>query len=82
MAKTIRIHNVPDEVYRALTARAAENGMTLSEYMLSKVGYETEKPTLSDLMDRLAEDEPVELDESSATTIRRFRDAEDPRDLG
>jgi plasmid stability protein len=30
MAKTIQIKNVPAEVYRELTIRAAKNGMTLS----------------------------------------------------
>jgi hypothetical protein len=34
------------------------------------------------MMERLRQQEPVELDEPPDATIRRFRDADDPRDLG
>ena len=56
--------------------------MTLSGYLLSEIEQIAEKPTLPELMERLARDEPVELDEPPDVTIRRMRDADDPRDLG
>ena len=37
---------------------------------------------MSEMMERLASDEPVELDEPPEVTIRRMRDADYPRDLG
>jgi plasmid stability protein len=82
MAKMIQIRNVPDELHRALKVRAAKAGMTLSDYLLSEIEQIAEKPTLRELMERLAHDEPVELDEPPDVTIRRLRDADDPRDLG
>lgn len=82
MAKTIQIKNVPDEVYRALETRAAKSGMTLSEYLLSEMGGMAEKPTMKEWLDKVSRDEPVELDEPPAVTIRRVRGADDPRDLG
>jgi plasmid stability protein len=82
MSKMIQIRNVPDELHRKLKVRAAQMGMTLSDYLLSEIEQIAEKPTLRELMERLAHDEPVELDEPPAVTIRRFRDADDPRDLG
>jgi plasmid stability protein len=82
MSKMIQIRNVPNELYRTLRVRAAKAGMTLSDYLLSEIEQIAQKPTLRELMDRLAHDEPVELSEPSEVTSRRLRDADDPRDLG
>ncbi len=82
MSKMIQIRNVPDELHRTLKVRAAQVGMTLSDYLLSEIEQVADKPTLSELMERLAHDEPVEVDEPPEVTIRRMRDAADPRDLG
>ncbi|MDP8939195.1 MAG: hypothetical protein M3N10_02685 [Actinomycetota bacterium] len=82
MTKMIQIRNVPDELHRTLKARAASSGMSLSDYLLSEVEKVAEKPTLAEMMERLAGDEPVELDEPPEVTIRRMRDAGGPRDLG
>lgn len=82
MAKMIQIRNVPDDLHRTLKVRAAKMGMTLSDYLLSEIERVAEKPTLQELMERLARREPVELDEPPHVTIRRLRDADDPRDLG
>lgn len=82
MPKMIQIRNVPDELHRTLKAKAARLGMTLSDYLLSEIEQVAEKPTLSELMERLSRDEPVELDEPPDVTIRRMRDADDPRDPG
>jgi len=82
MAKMIQIRNVPDELHRKLKVRAAHEGMTLSDYLLSEVEKVAEKPTLAEMMERLRQRKPVELDEPPEATIRRLRDADDPRDLG
>jgi antitoxin FitA len=74
MTKMIQIRNVPDELHRKLKVRAAERGMTLSDYLLAEVEQVVDKPTLSELMDRLAAEEPVVLDEPPEITIRRLRD--------
>jgi len=81
MSKMIQISNVPDELHRTLKVRAAKAGMTLSDYLLSEIEQIAQKPTLRELMHRLAHDEPVEL-RSRGVTSRRLRDADDPRDLG
>ncbi len=81
MSKMIQIRNVPDELHRTLKVRAAQAGMTLSDYLLAEIEQVAEKPTLSEMMERLARDEPVALDEPPNITIRQMRDAEDPRDL-
>lgn len=72
----IQIRNVPDELHRKLTVRAAEPGMTLSDYLLAEVEQVADKPSLGELMDRLAGEEPAALDEPPEVTIRRLRNSE------
>jgi plasmid stability protein len=79
MSKMIQIRNVPDDLHRTLKIRAARAGMTLSDYLLSEIELVAAKPTLAEMMERLRGREPVELDEPPEVTIRRFRDADDPR---
>jgi antitoxin FitA len=81
MTKMIQIRNVPDDLHRTLKVRAAKAGMTLSDYLLSEIEQVAAKPTLAEMMERLRQREPVELDEPPDVTIRRFRDADDPRDV-
>jgi plasmid stability protein len=80
MPKMIQIRNVPDELHRTLKVRAAEAGMTLSDYLLSEIEQVAAKPTMKEWLERVAELEPVEVDEPPEVTIRRMRDADDPRD--
>ena len=82
MTKMIQIRNVPDALHRTLKVRAAKAGMTLSDYLLSEIEQVAAKPTLAEMMERLRHDEPVELDELPDVTIRKMREADDPRDLG
>lgn len=75
MAKMIQIRNVPEDLHRALKARAARLGMSLSDYLLSEMEMVAEKPTLAELLERLEDRKPVKVDESSSTVIRRHRDS-------
>jgi plasmid stability protein len=76
MSKMIQIRNVPDDLHRRLKVRAAAHGMTLSDYLLAEIEEVAEKPTLSELMDRLAAEETAAVDEPPEVTIRRLRDTE------
>jgi antitoxin FitA len=82
MPKTIRIRNVPDDLHRKLKVRAASLGMSLSDYLLSEIEQIAAKPTMKEWLEKVSQDEPVEVDEPPEVTIRRMRDADDPRDLG
>ena len=74
MARMIQIRNVPDELHRRLKARAALEGMTLSDYLLGEVQRFAERPTLVELRRRLAHRPPVVLRESTAQAVRAERD--------
>ena len=80
MSKMIQICNVPDRLHRKLKVRAAQLGMTLSDYLLSEIEQVAAKPTMKEWLERVAKLEPVEVDEPPEVTIRRMRDADDPRD--
>ncbi len=49
--------------------------MTLSDYLLAEIERVAEKPTLTELMDRLAQVAPEEVSEPPEQIIRRHRDA-------
>ena len=55
MTKMIQIRNVPDHVQRKLKARAALAGMALSDYLLAEVRILAERPTVTELLERVAQ---------------------------
>ena len=69
----IQIRNVPDDVHRRIKSRAALEGMSLSDYLLREIRRLARKPTIAELVDRIAELPPVELEEGAAEIIRRMR---------
>ena len=75
MAKMIQVRNVPDTVHRALKARAALAGMSLSDFLLAELRHLAERPSLEELRERLHRREPVELKVSAARAVREERDA-------
>jgi len=75
MAKTIQVRNVPDTLHRVLKVRAAMNGMSLSDYLLSEIREIAERPTWAELRERQKQREPVRTPVDSATAVRAERDA-------
>jgi antitoxin FitA len=50
--KTIQIRNVPHEVHRALRARAAASGVSLSDYALAQLERVAERPSVAEVLAR------------------------------
>ncbi len=75
MSRMIQIRNVPEPVHRTLKSRAAQAGMTLSDYLLSEVQGIAELPTISELTQLIRQRAPTNLKTSSAVVIRRHRNA-------
>lgn len=73
MAKMIQIRHVPETTHRRLKVRAAQLGMSLSDYLLSEVQQLADLPTLQELSERIAR--RSRTPGSSASVIRRHRDA-------
>lgn len=75
MSKMIQLRNVPDELHRKLKARAALEGMSLSDYLLAEIRRIADRPTLAELRDRLRHRAVSTLPESPAETVTAERDA-------
>ncbi|PYQ51965.1 MAG: hypothetical protein DMF59_06310 [Acidobacteria bacterium] len=73
--KMIQIRNVPEALHRKLKARAAEAGMSLSDYLLREMRKTAERPTMEELMERLKRLPPVKVSESPADILRAEREA-------
>lgn len=69
----IQLRNFPDTLHRKLKARAATEGLSLSEYLLSHIREFAEHPTLLELPERLRRREPVEVGLSLADVLREER---------
>ena len=75
MPKMIQIRNVPEELHRVLKARAATEGMSLSDYLLVQIRSAAELPTPSEMLARLEQLEPLQPAEPAAEVLRPEREA-------
>ncbi len=75
MSKMIQIRHVPDRLHRRLKARAAAAGMTLSDYLRIELERVSAQLSVDEVRERLANLDPVVLDETPAEAVRAERDA-------
>lgn len=76
MPKMIQIRNVPDDVHRVMTERAAAAGMSLSAYLGAELSEMAGKPTMAEWLARVEADERfvLEGEHEPARIIRELRD--------
>lgn len=70
----IQIRNVPEDVHRTLKARAARQGMSLSEFLLAEVSGLARLPTLEEHVERVRSRQLADLGASAADLIRDARE--------
>jgi plasmid stability protein len=70
----IQIRHVPDDVHRRLKARAALEGVSLSDLALAELRRSLDRPTRRELLDLVASREPVVGGPSSADLVEAGRD--------
>ena len=70
----VQIRNVPVDLHRRLKARAALEGMSMSDYILREVGKALERPTRQEVLARLRARAVRQLESSPADVIRAERD--------
>jgi plasmid stability protein len=75
MSKMIQLRNVPDALHRALKARAAMAGMSLSDYLMTEIKEVAERPTLAELRERLHKRKPVAVELDTARLLAEERTA-------
>ncbi len=74
--KPLQIRNVPDDLHRALKARAAREGTTLSELIMRELPRIAHRPSLEEVLEQIASHEPVLDGPSSAELVREGRSHE------
>jgi len=74
MSKMIQVRNVPDAIHRKLKARAAEQGLSLSDYLLRELRGLAQRPSLEELQNRLATRSPVKTRMSPTQALRKERE--------
>lgn len=67
----IQIRNVPDEVHRALKARAASMGLSLSDYLNRELAALANLPTFAEVTGYIHLAEPIDVD--AAELVRELR---------
>jgi antitoxin FitA len=71
----LQVRNVPDEVHRQLKARAALEGMTLSDWALRELSRSLERPSRQELLERVRSRGPAPAGADAAALVRAERDA-------
>ena len=71
--RLIQIRHVPEPVHRKLKTRAAQEGMSLSDYLLREIEGISKRPTVDELLERirLRDKAPATLDTVSAVRDER-----------
>jgi plasmid stability protein len=71
----IQVRNVPEAIHRRLKVRAAEEGLSVSEYLTQEIRRLLERPSRRELLERLATITREPLSPSPADILRQERDA-------
>ncbi len=72
--KAIQIRDVPDDVHATLRVRAAQAGLSLSDYLLDELTGIARRPTVADVLARVASRQ------GGATTVEIVRAVREQRD--
>lgn len=74
MSKMIQIRHVPDRLHRQLKARAAAQGLALSDYLRGELERSAAQLTPDELRTALARLDAVTTTETAADAVRAERD--------
>jgi antitoxin FitA len=74
MPKMIQLRHVPDTLHRQLKARAALEGLSLSDFLIREARKIAERPTAQEIHARLTQRAAALTRLSAAESVRRERD--------
>jgi plasmid stability protein len=75
MSKMVQIRDVPDQVHSTLKARAAREGMSLSDFLKRELERTAERPSMLEWLERTRQTKPIPTKRSAAQIVRELRDA-------
>ena len=70
----IQIRDVPDRVHSTLKARAAREGMSLSDFIKRELERTAERPSVREWLEGTRQAKPIRGKQSAAKAIRELRD--------
>ena len=71
----VQIRNVPVDFHRRLKARAAMEGMSMSDYILREMKKSLDRPSRQEVLDRIRARPSSKLSVDVAKILREERDA-------
>ena len=74
MSKMVQVRDVPDAVHSTLKARAAREGMSLSDFIKRELERVAERPTMDEWLRVTAEARAIPTKRTAASVIREMRD--------
>lgn len=74
MNKMVQIRNLPEKAHRKLKARAASEGMTITDYVTRLIDRDLEKPTIKEWLRMVDGRAKAHLDPPPEVLIREDRD--------
>jgi antitoxin FitA len=75
MSKMIQVRDVPEQVHHVLKARAAREGMSLSDFIKLELEHSVVRPTMREWLKNTRHAKPVRGKSSAAQIVRQLRDA-------
>ena len=75
MSKMVQIRDVPDNVHSTLKARAAHEGMSLSDFIKRELERTAERPSMREWLQRTRQTKPISSKLTPAQAIRELRDS-------
>lgn len=72
----IQIRDVPEQVHSTLKARAAREGMTLSDFIKRELEHTVERPSMKEWLEHTQQIKPISSKRSAAQIVRELRDAQ------
>jgi len=75
MSKMIQVRDVPDEVHRTLKARAAREGMSLSDFIKRELEHAVERPSRREWLEATRRLPAIRSKRTAAQIIRDLRDS-------
>jgi len=75
MPKMIQVRSVPDQVHSVLKARAAREGMSLSNFLKRELERIAARPSMREWLENVSGARPISTRQSAAEVIRELRDS-------
>jgi len=71
----IQVRDVPEDLHRTLKARAAREGMSLSDYIKGELARLAARPTMLEWLEWTQQAPPIRSRQSPARIIRELRES-------